>query len=80
MTRPSGSSSTVAPSLRSSAASAAIRSVSLWRMWPTLRIRVMPSAKRATTASVMTVSLIAFMSTSTPRSGPPVTVVGRAPA
>ena len=47
MIRPSGCSSTVAPSLRSSVARAAIRSVSLWRMWPTLRIRVRPSAKSA---------------------------------
>ena len=60
-----------APSWRSSVASAAMRSVSLWRMWATLRIRDTPSAKSATTAWVMTVSENAFMSTSTARSGPP---------
>ena len=52
-----------------------MRSVSLWRMWATLRIVVGPSAKRATAASVCTVSLIAFMSTSMPRSGRPTTVI-----
>ena len=36
---------------------------------------MIPEANRATTARVITVSLIAFMSTSIPRSGPPVTVV-----
>ena len=65
----------LAPSLRSSVATAAMRSVSLWRMWPTLRIVVGPSANSATTASVCTVSLIAFMSTSMPRSGRPITVI-----
>ena len=36
---------------------AAMRSVSLCRMWPTLRIVVGPSAKHATAASVITVSV-----------------------
>ena len=52
-----------------------MRSVSLWRMWATLRMVVGPSAKQATAASVITVSLMAFMSTSMPRSGPPWTVM-----
>ena len=50
MVRPSAHSSTSAPSLRSSVARAAMRSVSLWRMWATLRIVVGPSAKQATAA------------------------------
>ena len=54
---------------RSSVARAARRSVSLWRMWATLRIVVGPSAKQATAASVITVSLMSFMSTSMPCSG-----------
>ena len=52
-----------------------MRSVSLWRMWATLRMVVGPSAKQATAPRVMTVSLMAFMSTSMPRSGPPWTVM-----
>ena len=44
--RPSANSSTSAPSRRSSVARAAMRSVSLWRMWATLRIVVGPSANR----------------------------------
>jgi hypothetical protein len=44
-------------------------------MWATLRIVVGPSAKSATTASVGTVSLIAFMSMSIPRTARPVTVI-----
>ena len=36
------------PAAAARVASAAIRSVSLWRMWATLRIRETPSAKRAT--------------------------------
>ena len=52
-----------------------MRSVSLSRMWATLRIVVGPSANRATTARVGTVSLIAFMSMSMPRAARPRTVV-----
>ncbi len=42
MVKPSSNSSTVAPTRRSSLASADNRSVSLWRMWATLRIVVGP--------------------------------------
>ncbi len=73
--RPSSCSITSTPSFRNSVATAAMRSVSLWRMWATLRIVVGPSANSATTASVCTVSLIAFMSTSMPRSARPMTVM-----
>jgi len=40
-------------------------------MCATLRIVVGPSAKHATAASVITVSLMSFMSTSMPRQGAP---------
>ena len=45
----------------------------------TPRMLVGPSANRATAASVCTVSLMAFMSTSIPRSGLPVTVIDCGP-
>ena len=56
-----------------------MRSVSLSRMWATLRIVVGVPANRATTASVGTVSLMAFMSMSMPRTARPETVIAPAP-
>ena len=44
-------------------------------MWATFLIVVVPVANSATTASVWTVSLIRFISTSTPCNGPPITVI-----
>ena len=52
-----------------------MRSVSLSRMWATLRMVVGESANSATTASVGTVSLIAFMSMSMPVAARPLTLM-----
>ena len=76
MRRPSGRSSTVAPSRRSSVASAAIRSVSCSRMCATLRIVTGASANGAIAAKVGVRSETALRSSSTPRSrSGPVTVM-----
>ena len=72
--KPSANSSTAAPNFRSSVARSPMRSVSLWRMCATPVMVVGPSANSATAASVCTVSLMAFMSTSMPRNGRPMTV------
>ena len=63
----SSPSTTCAPSFRSSVAIAASRSVSFTRQFAMLRIRVVPSANSASTATVIAASGIAFRSRSTPR-------------
>ena len=66
----SAPSSTVAPSLRSSVAIAAMRSVSLTRHEPMLRSVLGPSAKSAATASVIAASGMWLQSMSMPRRRP----------
>ena len=69
MRRKSGPSSTCAPTLRSSVAIAAMRSVSFTRQLPMLRSVLGPSANSASTAAVIAASGMWFRSRSTARSG-----------